>query len=384
VKEYRRLRASARRSPAGVTAEAQERVRAALTRLAPGDVVVLDGRRAAVLSVAFRKGRQRLHLIDERSKPWHLPADDLTTIPTAVGSIELPEPYNPNNRAFQHQIGESLRRARLDPSSGAPDGAVDPDPADDEADRHPVAACPARDTHVRSAVQADRVRRDLAELSRQVHGRTGSLARRFDRVLRLLETWGYLDGWSLTTTGEVLAGTFHESDLLVAEALTSGLLDDLDVPSLAAVLSTITYEHRGRERPPAPRFPSSLVRERVRSLSRVAASLADDEEAAGLPATRPPDPGFVHLAAAWARGDRLADVLAHEALSGGDFVRNVKQLVDLCRGVADVAPVPATATRARRAADALQRGVVTATSALEIGDDLDGEAVEDLGADPEG
>jgi ATP-dependent RNA helicase HelY len=116
----------------------------------------------------------------------------------------------------------------------------------------------------------------------------------------------------------------------------------------------------------------------------VAASLADDAEAPGLPATRPPDPGFVHLAAAWARGDRLADVLAHEALSGGDFVRNVKQLVDLCRGVADVAPVPATATRARRAADALQRGVVTATSALEIGDDLDGEAVEDLGADPEG
>jgi ATP-dependent RNA helicase HelY len=66
------------------------------------------------------------------------------------------------------------------------------------------------------------------------------LARRFDRVLRLLETWGYLDGWSLTTTGEELAGTFHESDLLVAEALKSGLLDDLDVPSLAAGLSTIT------------------------------------------------------------------------------------------------------------------------------------------------
>ena len=67
--------------------------------------------------------------------------------------------------------------------------------------------------------------------------------------------------------------------------------------------------------------------------------LAADEETAGLPATRPPDPAFV------APGPRLGGgrarwptVLEDEELSGGDFVRNVKQLIDLLRQVGDVAP----------------------------------------------
>ena len=42
------------------------------------------------------------------------------------------------------------------------------------------------DVHLRSAAQADRVARDLSELRRQVRSRTESLARRFDRVLRIL------------------------------------------------------------------------------------------------------------------------------------------------------------------------------------------------------
>ena len=242
-----------------------------------------------------------------------------------------------------------------------------------------MADCPDRDAHVRSAVQAERVERDLQDLRQQVRGRTESLARRFDRVLRLLEAWGYLDDWALTEAGEVLARTYHEADLLVAEAMITGLFDDLDAPSLAALASTLTYEHRGRARPPPPRFPSSTIRERFRELERLSSDLTADEEAAGLPVTRVPDAGFAHLAHAWAAGGGLATVLEDEELSGGDFVRNVKQLVDLLRGIADVAPVVATAARARQAADALQRGVVTATSSLDVA-----RGPEGLGDDPQG
>ena len=41
----------------------------------------------------------------------------------------------------------------------------------------------------------------------------------------------------------------------------------------------------------------------------------------------------MHLAHAWAAGDGLAAVLEDEELSGGDFVRNIKQLIDLLRGI---------------------------------------------------
>ena len=141
VEEYRRLRATAedaRRSRPKADRADTDRTYAALTRLVPGDVLVIDGTRVAVLSVAIRKGHPRLHVVDDRSKPRTLGADDLVDPPRAVGSIELPEPYNPNNRAFQHQVGEALRRARtisrkgevLEPEPLAPESVAVPDPVD--------------------------------------------------------------------------------------------------------------------------------------------------------------------------------------------------------------------------------------------------------------
>ncbi len=88
------------------------------------------------------------------------------------------------------------------------------------------------------------------------------------------------------------------------------------------------------------------------------------EEDADLPPSRPPDPGFVGLAHAWAAGQDLDEILEDGRLSGGDFVRNIKQLIDLLRQLASVAPLTATRVTAHAAADALQRGVVASSSAV--------------------
>ena len=39
----------------------------------------------------------------------------------------------------------------------------------------------------------------------------------------------------------------------------------------------------------------------------------------------------------------MSEVLGDEELSGGDFVRNIKTLIDLVRQVGDIAPDPVTA-----------------------------------------
>ena len=57
-----------------------------------------------------------------------------------------------------------------------------------------------------------------------------------------------------------------------------------------------------------------------------------------------------------------------EELSGGDFVRNVKQLIDLLRQLADAAPTEATRSAASRAHEQLFRGVVAASTAVDAGD----------------
>jgi ATP-dependent RNA helicase HelY len=371
VEEYRALRqAEAQAAPAPAT---RGSIEFALARLMPGDVVEVGGRRVAVLSIAHRKGGAiRVKGIDRDGDPLTLGADDVPEPPERLGRIEMPAPYAPNNRAFQHKIADDLRTARLtrrpaspDDAGPAGDGAGEQPPFPSPLADHPVHGCPDRDRHLRALGQLDRARRELSDMRREVRTRTESLARRFDRVLRLLEAWGYLEGWALTERGQVLARTYHESDLLVAEAVTSGLLDGLDPASLAGLVSCFTYEQRGPTTPPPPWFPSRLVRTRWGDLERLADELRADEEAAGLPGTRAPDPGFVALAHAWAAGEPLGEVLGDEELSGGDFVRNIKTLIDLVRQVGDIAPDPATARAARQATAALHRGVVSISSTLD-------------------
>jgi len=370
VGEYRDLvvaeREAARPSPA-----VQGAVEFAFARLTPGDVVEIGGQRLAVLSVAYRKnGTIRLKGLDADGEPVTVGADELAAPPARVGRLDMPRPYQPNNRAFQHRVADELRRARMTRRRGDPEvpGTPEEPPIPPEAAAvaaHPVHACPDRDRHLRAEGQRLRAVRELEQMRREVRTRTGSLARRFDRVLRLLEAWGYLDGWALTERGQVLARTYHESDLLVAEAMSSGLLDHLDPAELAGLVSVFTYEHRGPDAPAAPWFPSRKVRGRWAELERMAADLQADEEAAGLPMTRDPDSGFVALAHAWAAGEPLGEVLGDEDLSGGDFVRNVKTLIDLVRQIGDIAPSPDTARSARQAAEALHRGVVSVSSTLD-------------------
>jgi ATP-dependent RNA helicase HelY len=79
----------------------------------------------------------------------------------------------------------------------------------------------------------------------------------------------------------------------------------------------------------------------------------------------------VAVAYAWAAGEGFAEVVAEEEMSGGDFVRTMKQLIDLVRQLALVAPNRATRQVAEEAAEALFRGVVAASSAVEVEEVVD-------------
>jgi len=82
---------------------------------------------------------------------------------------------------------------------------------------------------------------------------------------------------------------------------------------------------------------------------------------------REPDLGFAWAAYRWARGATLESVLAESPdLTPGDFVRAVKQLIDLLDQIASAAPTLAPdpgaprslSATARAAIDAMRRGVV--------------------------
>ena len=372
VSEYRRLLAAQKRTERAAGPEgpsARDAINAALARRKPGDIVVLaSGKSAgpvAVLSVSTRRGGDvRLGALTPARRYVTLTARDFVAPPATIGHVELPVPYAPRNPTFQRAVAAALVRTPLaqdDPTARGEPAAAGPRPA---VKADPVAACPDLLRHLRAADQADRAERDRQRLERRIRSRTESLARQFDRVLRVLEAWGYVDGWALTEAGECLAGVYHECDLLVTEAIRAGLLDELDPAAMAGMVSTFTYEARGPGRAPEPWFPSTKVKRRWADLDRLARELNEAEDEAGLPLMRRPDPGFFPLAYGWAAGEELSEVIAEEDVTGGDFVRNVKQLIDLLRQLGQAGPMvePATAKAARDAADRLFRGVVAASS----------------------
>ncbi len=328
-----------------------------MARLRPGEIVNASKGRyrgpVAVVASAHRKGGMRLTTVTKRADLLLLTPDDFDEVPQSVGTIRLPPVFNPNRAEYRRDVARSLGNAKLH-RPGRPTGRRQSPGA------HPVESDPDLRQRMRAAGQAERLERELIDLTSRVEGHNQSLAREFDRVLEVLDRRDYVDtgAWALTDRGSVLARLFHEADLLVAECLLQGRLDKLDAATLAGLLSVFVYEHRSPEPAPPPWFPSADARDRWRRIQATSEDLAADERSIGLGEHRPPDPGFVAAAYAWVLGEDLAEVVADDTMTGGDFVRTMKQLIDLARQLALVAPNAETRQRAREVAERAFRGVV--------------------------
>jgi ATP-dependent RNA helicase HelY len=81
---------------------------------------------------------------------------------------------------------------------------------------------------------------------------------------------------------------------------------------------------------------------------------------------RAPDAGYIATVTQWAGGAELADLLDDDT-TPGDFVRTMKQLIDLLRQVAQHAPDELTRAAADTAVTRILRGVVLSASTMPVG-----------------
>jgi ATP-dependent RNA helicase HelY len=80
---------------------------------------------------------------------------------------------------------------------------------------------------------------------------------------------------------------------------------------------------------------------------------------------RPMDLGFVWAAYRWASGASLTEVLHESDLAAGDFVRWIKQLIDLTEQVADAAGGGPLRESARAVVNQIRRGVISYTAVVD-------------------
>ena len=229
---------------------------------------------------------------------------------------------------------------------------------------HPCHSCSEREAHSRWAERWWRLKRETEQLSSQIRGRTGAVAQVFDRVTDVLLELGYLethDGVvTVAATGRSLRRIYGERDLLVAECLRRGTWNDLDAPSLAAVVSTLIFEPR-REEAGERNLPRGAFRAAMEATGELWAQLSDLEAEHRLPDSNPPSTGLALATQLWARGGQLDAVLREADLAAGDFVRWMKQAIDLLDQISIVADGPLGRT-ARVAIDGIRRGIVAYSS----------------------
>lgn len=319
----------------------------ALRSLRPGDVVVFDAAnirgRGLVLATASRRSGTRLTVLSPSRKTLEVTARDLRSLPSRAGRVDLPAPFEPARTEFIREAAARLVKAKVDDS--APSRAVN------HSGRR-------ADGAVDSARALRRLRREIEQMESRVGRRSGSVSARFMDVVETLEEFGCVEEWTLLPKGAILAGIFHESDLLIVEVITSRILDKLAPVDLVAVLSTLVFEPRGHDAP-STRWPNDTVRQCVKRIERISTRIQAMEASRGMTRHRPPHPGIVWELSAWANGRPLSRIIDDD-LTPGDFVRTVRQIIDLLRQISVVAPSEVLRGTAEDAVRLIDRGVVAA------------------------
>jgi ATP-dependent RNA helicase HelY len=357
---------------------------ASLGQLRRGDIIRVPGGRRAGMAVVLDPGiGAPARRADTPPAPLvltvgrqvrRLSAADFPVPVEPIDRVRIPNWFSPRSPKHRRDLAASMMtklagRDKEPPSRGKAPQA----PAQDQiaalrrrVRSHPCHDCPDREEHARRAERWARLQREVDRLEATVAGRSHVIARTFRRVCAVLEHLGYTDGGRVTDAGKRLACLYTELDLLAAECLRRGLWDGLSPAELAACVSALTFESRTAEAAAPARLPGGPVRDVLAATVSVWRELDEIETDNRLSFLREPDPGFAWAAHAWARGKSLESVLGPD-LTPGDFVRAVKQLMDLLGQVAVAARDPLRST-AQAAVRALGHGVVTYSSVEDLPD----------------
>jgi ATP-dependent RNA helicase HelY len=385
--EYARLRRELSDTEAGLAKsrrnDRRAEVVASLEALRPGDVIEVPAGRFSGVAVVLDPGTSsppdgpRPYVLTQDRHARRLSIVDFPTPAVVWTRMKVPKNFNGRNAQSRRDLASTLKirthgftppppgLSRDDPNPGRDGGTGRIEELRRKLREHPCHDCPDREDHARWMERWYKLDRDSRTLRRRIEQRTNTIARQFDRVCDVLTALEYLRNDVVTERGRTLMRIYNEMDLVTAEALRTGLWKDLDASQLAAVLSALVFESRKADDAQSPRLPGGPVKEVLRAMTGLWADLDALERENKLDQLREPDFGFAFAAYRWAEGDDLDEVLDASGLAAGDFVRWVKQLLDLAGQVGDAAADPVLRDTAREAVTRLRRGVVSYSSVVD-------------------
>ena len=179
-------------------------------------------------------------------------------------------------------------------------------------------------------------------------------------ICELLRDLDYLDEeFRLLPNGVTLRSIYNERDLLVVEAQRRGLFQDLSVAEMAGLIAVFVCENRGGGLSRLiPANCSPALARAIEEAARLNFDLATLQQSYELDAYEPLETGPSQAIVQWAKGSSLNECLELSELSGGDFVRTVRQVIDLADQLAKATVEGPLHRSFRQVLTKLKRGVV--------------------------
>ena len=211
--------------------------------------------------------------------------------------------------------------------------------------------------------ERERTTERLAQRRAALEAVRGAYWQEFLRVVEVLEQFGAVHDRALTPKGRLIAGLRHDNELLLAEAVSRGLLNDLTLAEAAAICSAITEESRSGEPNVARAFvrKKPKLRRRIEQLIEVAEGVFQAQRARHLGMPVSVHPGFMPSVFRWASGDDDWTGIVEQEFGGheGDLIRAMRRLIDVLRQLSESPEIPPeTARLLGQAARLIDRGVV--------------------------
>jgi superfamily II RNA helicase len=364
IGRYRRLRqeVEARRRAGGRGGRRGER---AVFEAEPGRLALVRRRGgpelAAILGVhGIRGHRVLVDALLPHGAVVRLKAGVIKQIFWSTPSLHVPRDRGRDPRGLRHladqlsalDVGELVDRERAQ----RPEAAL----GEVECHRCPWSSVPRCDQAWR---EVERLTERLGQRRTALESYRGAYWQEFLRVLEVLEQFDAVRERALTPKGRLIAGLRHDNELLIAEAVTQGVLSDVTLAEAAAVCSALLEEARSGEPVIARMFlrKRPKLKRKLEHLDQIAERVREAQRARHLGMPAAVHGGFMPAVFRWASGEDDWTGIVLEAFGGheGDLIRAMRRLIDVLHQLAESREVPApTARLLLEAARVIDRGVV--------------------------
>lgn len=322
-------------------------------------VTDVDLKRQTVSTIS-EKGFKRMH--------WH----NFASWPVVCEHLKIPKGFNPNDRkartALLDQVPEIKAFNQIKRYSKTSLHELDR-----QIKNHEFLAESNRFDLEKAARKIIQLNKDRERLNQRIRAKSESLSNAFENICRLLSDLDYLDkNSSVTKKGKLLSGLYLDKDLLLAETIYKGIINDLSLPDFGSVLSTFVFESRLFTNFKQISVPSKPVKDALIQIESIYFDIASREKIHNVSLTQEIDGGFANAVYDWLTGVSVKLILEESQLSPGDFVRWIKQLIDLANQISYVVDDSKLRNLCKQLIEELSYGIINASdSTLIDGEDVD-------------